>query len=359
MAGRGQTDGRADGLPLWSRAEPHMEPPSQWAPGRSQAPLPLSLPLPDTALSPPATPLDRPARERSNIRHPVLCPLELSVRAAFLEEPGGGDVSAAGAARAGRPCRRVRRDPGAAGSGAGGPVSRGGPGRGPGGGGLAAGSPWERLLQHPGSGEEGGGRCGHGLSIPTGDEEKPALLPPPEREKFTPLQPRSLRPEPGLGVGIASFRPLPVRSRPCPGFLGGTPLCLRNERSPQEAPTLGKEELLPFPAVKSVGCPLEWELVSVRQGTACWGGGGSHSRACPGPRLSTYPEDISLLSATVRTLPGNICIAGRQKLVGKVIGTCSSSTDVADGHAETTSKPGLLLLLKLYGNKEGGILVYD
>lgn len=58
-----------------------------------------------------------------------------------------------------------------------------------------------------------------------------------------------------------------------------------------------------------------------------------------------YPEGGSLLSAVERTLPGNICIAGRQKLVGKAIGTCSSSS--------------LLLLLKLCGNEEGGILVYD
>lgn len=76
-------------------------------------------------------------------------------------------------------------------------------------------------------------------------------------------------------------------------------------------------------------------------------------------RLSAYPEDGSLLSAMERILPGNICIAGRQKLVGKAIGTCNSCSDVAGGHAETTSKPGLLLLLKLYGNEEGGILVYD
>lgn len=75
-------------------------------------------------------------------------------------------------------------------------------------------------------------------------------------------------------------------------------------------------------------------------------------------RLLTYPEDVSLLSATVRTLPGNICIAGRQKLVGKVNSTCSGSTDVAGGHAET-SKLGSLLLLKLSGNETGGILVYD
>lgn len=74
-------------------------------------------------------------------------------------------------------------------------------------------------------------------------------------------------------------------------------------------------------------------------------------------RLLTYPEDISLLSATVRTRPGNICIAGRQKLVGKVSSLFSNSTDVADVHAEVTSKPGSLLLLKLRGNEKGGILV--
>lgn len=76
-------------------------------------------------------------------------------------------------------------------------------------------------------------------------------------------------------------------------------------------------------------------------------------------RLSAYPGDGSVLSAVERILPGNICTAGRQKLVGKAIGTCRSSSDGAGGHAETTSKPGLLLLLKLCGNEEGGILVYD
>lgn len=36
-------------------------------------------------------------------------------------------------------------------------------------------------------------------------------------------------------------------------------------------------------------------------------------------RFSAYPEDGSLLSALERILPGNICIAGRQKLVGKAL----------------------------------------
>lgn len=76
-------------------------------------------------------------------------------------------------------------------------------------------------------------------------------------------------------------------------------------------------------------------------------------------RLSAYSEDGSLLSAMERILPGNIYVAGRQKIVGKAIGTCNSCSDVAGGHAETTSKPVLLLLLKLCGNEEGGILVDD
>lgn len=76
-------------------------------------------------------------------------------------------------------------------------------------------------------------------------------------------------------------------------------------------------------------------------------------------RLSAYPEDGSVLSTVERILSGNICITGRQKLVGKSIGTCSSTSDVAGGQAETTLKPGLLLLLKLHGNEEAGILVYD
>lgn len=43
-----------------------------------------------------------------------------------------------------------------------------------------------------------------------------------------------------------------------------------------------------------------------------------------------YPGDISLLSAPVRALR-IICIAGRQKLVGKAVSTCSRSKGVADG----------------------------
>lgn len=36
-------------------------------------------------------------------------------------------------------------------------------------------------------------------------------------------------------------------------------------------------------------------------------------------RFLAYPEDGSLLSAVERILPGNICIAGRQKLVGRAL----------------------------------------
>lgn len=75
-------------------------------------------------------------------------------------------------------------------------------------------------------------------------------------------------------------------------------------------------------------------------------------------RLPAYPEDGSVLSAVERILSGNICITGRQKLVGKAIGTCSTS-DVAGGQAETTLKTVLLLFLKLHDDEEAGILVYD
>lgn len=113
------------------------------------------------------------------------------------------------------------------GSGAGGPVSRGGgaarearypgggagPGRG-GEGGLAAGRSGERLLQPVGRGS----RPAPVVSTCPGGEGKPALLPPPERGKFTPVQPRSVRWE--------RAHPVPVRPRPCPLFLAGTPLFL-------------------------------------------------------------------------------------------------------------------------------------
>lgn len=118
----------------------------------------------------------------------------------------------------------------AAGSGAGGPVSRGrgaarearypgaGPGRAAAGGG--GGEAWQpaaagekRLLWPVGRGRRM-------LSLPAGGEGEPALLLSPERGKFTPVHPRSVQPQPGF----ASTHPVPVRPRPCPLLWRG-PLC--------------------------------------------------------------------------------------------------------------------------------------
>lgn len=55
-----------------------------------------------------------------------------------------------------------------------------------------------------------------------------------------------------------------------------------------------------------------------------------------------YPGDVSFLSAPARTLLGSICIAGRQKLVGKAVSTCSRSEGVADGCVGRVSKASVI-----------------
>lgn len=85
--GRAGMDGWMSGpAPLWGLAEPHSEPPSQWALGRSQAPLPVSLPDQHCR---PRSPAARPAVRRNphpSIRDPGLHPLKPSVKSVSLEE---------------------------------------------------------------------------------------------------------------------------------------------------------------------------------------------------------------------------------------------------------------------------------
>lgn len=83
----GQRDWAGGGRPpLWGRAEPGPTTTSQWAPGRPRVPLPLPPPPPPAR---PGLTEETPGQPGSCGRHPVLRPLETSVRAGLLEKVTG------------------------------------------------------------------------------------------------------------------------------------------------------------------------------------------------------------------------------------------------------------------------------